>query len=221
MAFFEEESIDPEINPKLAIAVDVVVFSIIDNDLRILLVQRDFWPFNGDWSLPGGFASPKEKLEETAKRELSNQTGLKESYLEECGVVSSPGRDPRTRVVSVSYIAVVSSNNYEVPYLGEKVRLGWFSFRNLPKLVFDHADIVQGAYLQLRQRLKYSNIAWSLLPVEFTLTELQRVYEIISGAKLDKRNFRKKVFAMGMVTATEAREKNPAHRPAKLYRFQK
>ncbi|OIP24945.1 hypothetical protein AUK11_01760 [bacterium CG2_30_37_16] len=221
MPIIEEESFDPEINPKAAIAVDVVIFSVVDEELKVLLIQRDFWPFHGDWTLLGGYASPKETLEETAKRELFSQTGIENVYLEQCHVMSDPGRDSRTRVVSISFMAVINSQDYQVPYLGEKARLGWFGYKELPPLMFDHAQIIQAAYIQLRQRLKYSNIAWRLLSKEFTLTELQQVYEIISGKKLDKRNFRKKVLVVGMVIPTKKRQHNVSHRPAELFRFKK
>lgn len=221
MLHIEEESYDPEINPKLALAADVVIFSIIDASLRVLLIQRDFWPFSGGWCLPGGFASPKETLEQTATRELTEQTGITNLYLEQCSVISDPERDPRTRVVSVSFMAVADANEYELPHIGEKARLGWFSFRDLPDMIFDHNLIIRAAYIHLRQKLKYSNIAWRLLPKEFTLTLLQNVYEIISGKSLDKRNFRKKVLNMGMVIPTKKMEKNVSHRPALLYRFKK
>ncbi|HBG82124.1 TPA: NUDIX hydrolase [candidate division CPR2 bacterium] len=221
MAFIEEESYDPEINPKSAVAVDVVIFSILDNDLRVLLIQRDFWPFNGNWCLPGGFAGPKETLEETAKRELAEQTGIRNIYLEQCNVISDPGRDPRTRVISVSFMAVVAAKDYNLPDVGEKTRLEWYPFNNLPPLIFDHAQIIQGAYIQLRQRLKYSNIAWRLLPREFTLSQLQNTYEIISARELDKRNFRKKVLGFELVVSADRMESGVQHRPAQLYRFKK
>ena len=135
--------------------------------------------------------------------------------------MSDPERDPRTRVISVSFMAVADATEYEMPYIDEKARLGWFSYKNLPIMIFDQAQIVQASYLHLRQRLKYSNIAWRLLPKAFTLTELQSVYEIISGKELDKRNFRKKVLAIGMVVPTKKKETKVNHRPAQLYRFKK
>jgi len=219
MPYIEEESYDPEINPKIAVAIDLVIFSIRDNDLKVLLVQKDVWPFSGRWALPGCFASAKESLEETAKKELLAQTGIEGVVLEQSWVSSIPERDPRIRSISVSFLGMFSSDNYELPFLGEKVRLGWFSYRNLPELVFDHALIKSNAYLNLRQRLKYSNIAWCLLPTEFTLTQLQIVYEIVSGKKLDKRNFRKKIHNLELVDCTRKKQKNTSHRPALLYRF--
>jgi 8-oxo-dGTP diphosphatase len=221
MPYIEEESYDPEINPKIAVAIDMVVFSIRDNDLKVLLVQKDVWPFNGKWALPGCFSSPKESLEETAKRELFTQTGADNIVLEQSWVASSPDRDPRLRSISVSFLGMFCSDRFELPHLGDSVRLGWFSHRNLPDLSFDHGLIISNAYANLRQRLKYSNIAWCLLPREFTLTQLQTVYEIVSGKKLDKRNFRKKIHSLELLSPTKKKQKNTSHRPAELYKFKK
>jgi 8-oxo-dGTP diphosphatase len=171
------------------------------------------------WAIPGGFVKMDESLEEAAKRELQEETGVQDVYLEQLYTFGDPGRDPRTRVITVVYFALLDSERLQVRAADDAVNVGWFSVYNLPQLAFDHERILEYALNRLRGKLAYTTIAFSLLPEQFTLHELQRVYEIILHRRLDKRNFRKKILSTGILEDTGAKKMEGTHRPARLYRF--
>src|SRR5690242_7140469 len=204
-----------------AVTVDCVVFGLdLDaEDLKILLIQRSGKPFAGMWALPGGFVDMNETLEQAAKRELQEETGISRLYLEQLYTFGDPGRDPRTRVITVVYFALLDSERLQVKAGDDAADVSWFSVYHLPPLAFDHAKILQYALDRLRGKLQYTQIAFNLLPEQFTLRELQRVYEIILHRKLDKRNFRKKILSTGILEDTGAKKMEGTHRPARLYRF--
>ncbi len=201
------------------VTVDVVMMSLRQRDLQVLLVKRRSWPYEGMWAIPGGFVNIDESLEAAAKRELQEETGVQDVYLEQLYTFGDPGRDPRARVITVVYFALIDSERLQVKAADDAVDVGWFSVYNLPPLAFDHAKILQYALNRLRGKLDYTTIAFNLLPEQFTLRELQRVYEIILHRKLDKRNFRKKILATGILQDTGAKKMEGTHRPAGLYRF--
>src|SRR6516225_6140030 len=177
-----------------SVTVDVVMMSLRQRDLQVLLVKRRSWPFEGMWAIPGGFVNMNESLETAAKRELREETGVEDVYLEQLYTFGDPGRDPRTRVITVVYFALLDSERLQVQAADDAVDARWFSVYDLPPLAFDHSKILDLALTHLRGKLDYTNIAFSLLPEQFTLRELQRVYEIILHHRhLDKRNFRKKI----------------------------
>jgi 8-oxo-dGTP diphosphatase len=216
---------DPARYERPSVTVDVVIFTLIERQLHVLLVQRKRWPYEGFWAIPGGFVNMDESLEEAARRELEEETGVRDVYLEQLYTFGTPGRDPRTRVISVAYFALIGADTQTLRLSDETSDLRWFSVESLPKpLAFDHDAILEAALDRLRSKLEYTTLAFQLLPEEFTLSELQEVYECILGERLDKRNFRRKVEGApdrtlsGIVEPT-GRLRYGKGRPAELYRF--
>ncbi|HVY45785.1 MAG TPA: NUDIX domain-containing protein [Minicystis sp.] len=205
--------------PRAALAVDCAVFGLDEGDLKLLLIQRAIAPFRGGWALAGGFLRMDETLEQAAARELREETGLERVYLEQVQAFSAIGRDPRERVVSVAFFGLVKLKDHRVRAATDARDAAWFSTNDLPTLAFDHASIVEAALRRLRVRARREPIGLELLPPKFTLSELQRLYEVILERPLDKRNFRKKVLATGLVVELGEVEKDVAHRAARLYRF--
>jgi 8-oxo-dGTP diphosphatase len=210
---------DPNKYERPSVTVDVVMMSLRQGDLQVLLIKRRSWPFEGMWAIPGGFVNMYESLETAAKRELREETGVEDVYLEQLYTFGDPGRDPRTRVITVVYFALLDSERLQVRAADDAVDVSWFPVYELPALAFDHAKILQYALERLRGKLEYTTIAFSLLSEQFTLRELQRVYEIILHRRLDKRNFRKKVLSTGILDDTGAKKMEGTHRPARLYSF--
>ncbi|MEO7331417.1 MAG: NUDIX domain-containing protein [Minicystis sp.] len=204
-----------------ALAVDCVVFGLDDAGLQILLIQRDLAPFQGKWALPGGFVHLDETLDEAARRELVEETGLEKVYLEQLYTFSALDRDPRERVVTVTYYALVKLTDHRVKAATDAREAAWFAVADLPTLAFDHEEIAQRALLRLKGKVQYQPIGFELLPPRFTLTQLQRLYETVLEREIDKRNFRKKVLGMGFLEETDEVEQDVAHRAARLYRFDK
>src|SRR5579859_606689 len=202
-----------------SVTVDVVMMSLRQRDLQVLLVKRRSWPYEGMWAIPGGFVNMDESLETAARRELQEETSVQDVYLEQLYTFGDPGRDPRTRVITVVYFALLDSERLQVKAGDDAADVSWFSVYHLPPLAFDHAKILQYALDRLRGKLQYTQIAFNLLPEQFTLRELQRVYEIILHCKLDKRNFRKKILSTGILEDTGEKKMEGTHRPARLYRF--
>src|SRR5258708_5181040 len=197
---------DPSKYERPSVTVDVVMMSVRQGDLQVLLIKRRAWPYEGMWAIPGGFVNPDESLETAAKRELREETALEDVYLEQLYTFGDPGRDPRTRVITVVYFALLDSERLQVRAADDAVDVGWFPVSNLPSLAFDHEKILHYPLSRLRGKLEYTTIAFSLLPEQFTLRELQRVYEIILHRRLDKRNFRKKILATGILEDTGAKK---------------
>lgn len=205
----------------VAVSVDVVIFSLFmaEQDLRVLLVQRGVPPFEGMWALPGGFVQPNEALDAAAMRELEEETGVTSVYVEQLYTFGAPQRDPRLRVITVAHFALVPYDAVQ-PSAGSDARAtAWFSVFDLPLLAFDHRDIIEYALRRLRYKLEYTAVGFNLLPDEFTLSELQRAYEVILGERLDKRNFRRKLLSADILTETGRRTHEGEGRPAMLYRY--
>lgn len=205
--------------PRPALTVDIVVFTLRDHTLQVLLIQRAAEPYKGMWALPGGFVQMTETLETAALRELEEETGVKNAYLEQLYTYGDPQRDPRGRVVSVAYFALVPSSKTVGPEKGsDAASASWFPINALPPLAFDHADIVAYAVRRLRYKLEYSAVGFELLPDTFTLTQIQSTYEIILGEKLDKRNFRRRILGANIIEPTNDMSSGEG-RPARLYRY--
>ncbi|MGA7178309.1 MAG: NUDIX domain-containing protein [Thiobacillaceae bacterium] len=204
--------------PHPAVTADVALFTIRDERLQILLIRRGQEPFAGSWALPGGFVEPGECLEECALRELREETGVIGVYLEQLYTFGNPQRDPRERVISVAYYGLTPVPSIDPKAASDASQAAWFDVDALPTLAFDHADIIAKARERLRAKLGYSTIAFQFMPERFTLTELQTVYETLLGETLDKRNFRKRILALGLVKATGDERRDGKHRPAALYR---
>jgi len=205
--------------PHPAVTVDVVIFTIRDEELKLLLIRRAGEPYRGKWALPGGFVRLDEDLEAAARRELEEETGVTGVYLEQLYTFGHPERDPRERVITIAYYALIPSDKVRLQAATDAEAVGWFGLGELTSLAFDHDDIVAMAHQRLVAKLDYSTIAFQFLPETFTLTELQRVYEIILREALDKRNFRKWVLALDQIEETGDLHRDSACRPAKLYRM--
>lgn len=204
--------------PHPAVTVDVVIFTIRGDELKVLLVRRAADPCLGSWALPGGFVEIDEDLEQGASRKLAEETGVIGVYLEQLYTFGEPDRDPRERVITVAYYALVPSDKLRIRAATDAEAVGWFGMDELPELAFDHAEILAAARTRLVAKLDYSTIAFQFMPAKFTLSELQKVYEIILSEPVDKRNFRKRVLAFEQIEETGAKRRDGAHRPAKLYR---
>ena len=205
--------------PRPALTVDCVVFGLDENDLKVLLIERGIEPFIGKWALPGGFVTPEESLEDAAKRELKEETGVDNVFLEQLYTVGDVGRDPRERVITVCYYALVNLQEYNVEASTDASNAAWFEVDDLPELAFDHNMILDMALKRLQSKIRYEPIGFELLPKKFTLTQLQQLYEKIIGEKQDKRNFRKKLQKMGILVALDEIQKDVAHRAARYYSF--
>lgn len=213
------QSEETYVNP--AVTVDAIVFTIRQEQLQVALIKRGIEPFKGSWAIPGGFVRIAESLEDAVKRELHEEVGADGVYLEQLYTFGDPERDPRGRVITVAYFALVSADNlHELTASTDAAEAQWFALHDLPPLAFDHPKILAAAVERLRAKLEYSTIAYALLPKAFSLTQLQRVYEIILDRPLDKRNFRKKILSTDLLEETAERS-GGAHRPATLYVFKK
>ena len=205
--------------PRPAVTVDLVILTIAGNELKVLLIRRSVEPFRNCWALPGGFVDMSESLQEAATRELKEEAGVENVYLEQLYTFGNPSRDPRGRVISVVYFALVDAERQHVAAASDGKVAAWHSVFNPPRLAFDHAEVLKYAVERLRNKLEWTTVGYELLPRRFTLSQLQRVYEIILERRIDKRNFRKKVLAQGQLRELEETRKDGAHRPAKLYSF--
>jgi len=203
------------------VTVDLVVFTVSDDALKVMLVRRAETPYSGYWSLPGGFLKLSESLEDAALRVLREKTGVENVYLEQLYTFGAPDRDPRARVITVAYFALIPWKQLDQPESQKIAGITWHPVDNLPKLAFDHQDILNYAVHRLRAKVSYSNIVYGLMPKQFRLSELQRMYEIIINDTLDKRNFRKRMLATDLLQETGKKDLHGAHRPAKLYQFKK
>jgi ADP-ribose pyrophosphatase YjhB (NUDIX family) len=207
--------------PQPSVTVDLVIFTIAEDDLKVLLIRRGQEPFKGRWALPGGFVEIDESLERAAARELKEEVGVTNVYLEQLYTFGEPKRDPRGRVISVSYFALVDAERQRIVAASDAAEAQWYSVFDAPKLAFDHAKILDCAVWRLRNKIEWTTVGYELLPKKFTLSELQRVYEIILQRPVDKRNFRKKILAQGQIIELNESRSDVAHRPARLYSFRK
>jgi 8-oxo-dGTP diphosphatase len=208
--------------PRPGLAVDAAVFGFDDQDLKILLIQRAIEPFKGKWALPGGFVRMEESLEDAVRRELGEETGLAEVFLEQLYTFGRVNRDPRGRIVSVAYFALVKLADHQVRAATDARNAAWFALSDVPPLAFDHAEILEVAHRRLQAKVRYQPIGFELLPRAFTLSQLQHLYETILERPLDKRNFRKKILSLGggeLLKETGELEQDVSHRAARLFSF--
>jgi 8-oxo-dGTP diphosphatase len=205
-------------HPRPSVTTDVIIFTLRGGDLQVLLIRRKRPPFQGVWAIPGGFVGIDESLEEAALRELEEEAGVRDVYLEQLYTFGDPGRDPRGRTITVAYFALVPATDID-PHAGtDAAEARWWSVHHLPPLAFDHAEILAYALQRLRYKLEYTAVGFELLPEPFTLSELQAAYEVILGETLDKRNFRRKILSADVIEEAGAYRTGEG-RPAKLYRF--
>ena len=204
--------------PHPAVTVDIVIFTLRADELKVLLIKRALSPFQGEWALPGGFVDLDESLDAAARRELEEETGVAGVYLEQLYTFGTPDRDPRERVITIAYYALIPSDRIVLQAATDAEGVSWFGLEELPELAFDHSEILGIAHERLVAKLDYSTIAFQFMPQAFSLSELQQVYEVIFRASVDKRNFRKRILALNLIEPTGAEKREGAHRPAKLYR---
>lgn len=205
-------------NPKFYVGIDCIIFGFDKGELNLLLLKRNFEPAMGKWSLMGGFIQENESADDAAKRVLSELTGLENVYMEQIGAFGAVNRDPGERVISLAYYALVNVNEYDHE-LVEQHNAHWVNINELPELIFDHAEMVERARLQMKQKASRAPIGFNLLPELFTLPQLQSLYEAIYGEVMDKRNFRKRIAEMGFIEKTEMKDKTGSKRGAFLYKF--
>jgi 8-oxo-dGTP diphosphatase len=196
----------------------MVIFTVVEEELRALLIHRSGEPYGGLWAIPGGLLRPGEPLIDAATRKLVDETGVKDVFLEQLYTFNDLDDVTPGGALAIVYFALVDSQRAR---LAERPdwQPAWFSMRDLPKLAFRNETVLDYALERLRNKLEYTNVAYSLLPSSFTLSQLQSVYESINGHALDKRNFRKRMLSLGIIEATGERKAEKAGRPAQLYRF--
>jgi len=202
------------------VAVDVVVYTLHRRRLEALLVEVKEGPFAGKWAFPGGLIGAEESLDQAAEREIYERTGVKNGYLEQLYTFGKPERDPTTRAVSVSYLALAPFDGVQLHPASKYADIRWFRADRLPRLAYDHDQVGRLALQRLRSKLQYTNIVYSLMPSQFTLGELQEVYETILQRRLDRRNFRKRILALGLLKQLKKKRRG-THRPASLFAFMK
>jgi 8-oxo-dGTP diphosphatase len=205
--------------PHPAVTVDCIIFALHDNDLKVLLIQRKTDPYREKWALPGGFVEINESIEEAAKRELFEETGVKNVFLEQLYTFGEPKRDPRERVITVAYYSLVKLDEHTIRAASDALNACWFPIHKLPPLAFDHEKIMAIATKRLQGKVLYAPVVFELLPVKFKLPQLQKLYEIILERTLDKRNFRKKILSTGILTPINEFDNSEQRRPAQLYQF--
>lgn len=203
--------------PHPAVTTDCVIFGFDGVDLKVLLVERGLDPYKGRWAFPGGFLKPEESAEEGALRELKEETGLENAYIEQFHTYSAPNRDPRERVITIAYLALVKIQ--DVKGGDDAADAQWFSVKNVPQLAFDHDLILRDALRRLRERIHFHPIGYDLLPEKFTIKELQALYEAILGIQFDRRNFAKKMLHLDILTQLDETVWPTPKREANLYSF--
>ena len=203
--------------PHPAVATDCVIFGFDGVSIKVLLIQRGIEPYKDHWALPGGFVGIDESAEECARRELQEETGLTGVSVEQFHAFSDVNRDPRERVISIAYYALVKLSG--VRGGDDASEAQWFSYDDVPSLAFDHDRILRMALRHLRDRICFEPVGFDLLPEVFTMTELQRLYEAILGVKFDRRNFYNKMLKLGILTEAEPRPERASRRLPSKYRF--
>lgn len=209
---------DYEQHDRILVALDCIIFGFDRQDLKLLLIKRNFEPEMGKWSLMGGFLKKHEGLDNAASRILEELTGLKNIYLEQLNAFGAVGRDPVDRTVSVAYYALIDIHKHDEE-LVKKYDAQWFPMDEIPDLIFDHNDMVRSALKRLRYKASFQPVGFELLPAKFTLPELQQLYEAIYDTPIDKRNFRRRILSMDILINTGEKQKNHSRKGAFLYTF--
>lgn len=203
---------------KFHVAIDCIILAFQRGEMKLLLQQRDFEPHKGTWSLMGGFVEENESLDDAAKRILAELTGLKSVFMQQVNAFGSVNRDSEARVISIAYYALLNLDKYN-PELNRRNNAYWENVNNLPKLLFDHEEMVTQALSILRNKISIDPLGFNLLPQLFTLSQLQSLHEAVLGEPIDKRNFRKRINEMHFIEKTELIDKTGSKRGAYLYRF--
>lgn len=208
----------------IKVAVDAIVFGYSKNEgVSVLLIKRKYPPFKDSWAIPGGFIMEEESLEEAVMRELSEETGIKVNYLEQLYTFGAPRRDPRQRIISIAYFALVKSSMFQqLKASTDATEAQWFNINKLPALAFDHKEILQTAIERIRAKIRYQPIGFELLDKKFPFADLERLYTTLLDRDIDRRNFTKKILSLGLLEDTgELAAVTGAGRPSKVYQFNK
>jgi 8-oxo-dGTP diphosphatase len=208
----------------IQVAVDAIVFGYSKRDgVSVLLIKRKYPPFKNNWAIPGGFILENETLEEAVKRELLEETGITVHYLEQLYTFGAPERDPRHRIISIAYFALVNSSRFQqLKASTDAEEAQWFSINRLPPLAFDHKQILQVAIERVRAKIRYQPIGFELLDKKFPFADLEKLYTVLLDRDIDRRNFTKKIMSLGLLEDTgELAASAGAGRPSKVYRFNK
>jgi 8-oxo-dGTP diphosphatase len=205
---------------KPSVTVDIVIFTIKDKKLKVLLIKRALEPFKGKWALPGGFVRIHESIEDAAKRELQEETGVKDVYLEQLYSFGDPKRDPRGRVITIAYMALINSDEIKLVANTDAIETEWFEISKVPNLAFDHKKILDYSLKRLRWKFEYTTVAFSLLKDKFAISEIQKLYEIVFNKEFDKRNFTKKILSLDILKE-EGINNDVSYRPPMLYSLKK
>lgn len=207
--------------PRPAVTTDCVIFGFDEGELKVLLIERGIEPYIGEWALPGGFLNMDEDAEDCSRRILKKETGLENIFLEQLYTFSSVERDPRYRVISITHYALVRRLDYNAIAGLDTTTVRWFELSEVPKLAFDHKEILDKAIERLKGKIKYQPIGFELLPEKFTMPDLHRLYETVLQESLDRRNFRKKMLSFDLLIDTGEVQRGAQNRAPKLYCFDK
>ncbi len=207
-----------DLEDKVLLAVDCIIFGFDEEDLKILLIKRDFEPQKGNWSLMGGFLQKKENLDQAANRILYHLTGINDIYLEQLYTFSEVDRDPAERTISTAYYALINAKDHE-NVLSSDFSAKWFSISDFPDLIFDHPEMIEKAMKRLRRRVSTKPIGFELLPEKFTMRQLQKLYEAILGTPLDKRNFINKINSLDILVKLDEKDMSSSRKGSYLYKF--
>lgn len=207
--------------PRPAVTTDCVIFGFDEGELKVLLIERGIEPYLGKWALPGGFLNMDEDAEACARRILKKETGLDNLFIEQLYTFSAVNRDPRYRVISIGYYALVKRSDYNAIAGLDTTTVGWFRLNEIPELAFDHHTILNAAKMRLKGKIKYQPIGFELLPERFTMPDLHRLYETVLQESLDRRNFRKKMLSFNILVDTGEVQRGAQNRAPKLYCFDK
>jgi 8-oxo-dGTP diphosphatase len=207
--------------PRPAVTADCIIFGFDAGELKVLLIERGIEPFKGRWAIPGGFLRLEESADDCAKRELFEETGLENVFMEQLYTFSDPARDPRGHVVTIAYYALVKLSDYTINAGDDAKNAKWFGISQVPTLAFDHDRILRVALNRLRGKIRYQPIGFELLPERFTLPDLQTLYESILEVKIDRRNFRRKIDSTGLIIDHNESVKGVPHKGAKYFSFDK
>lgn len=203
----------------ITVSIDSVVFGYANESLNVLLIKREKEPFKGKWSIPGGLLNERSTAIEEASRVLKTKAGFQIEFLEQLFTFDEVKRDSRSRTISIAYFALVNPDYYQISVDQKSHDSQWFNLNDLPQLAFDHVEIIKTAITRLQGKIVYQPIGFELLSEEFTLSELQNLYEVVLGNELDKRNFRKKIISTGIVRATGKKKTGMRNRQPELYKF--
>jgi len=204
----------------IKVSVDAVVFGYsLEEGIQVLLIKRRYEPFKKSWALPGGLVGNDESLEAAVRRELREEAGMKLSYLEQLYSFGEPQRDPRNRVISIAYFGLVRPGDHQLSAQTDAEDAAWFNIKHMPKLAFDHKQIIDAAIKRLQGKIVYEPVGFELLDKEFPFSDLEKLYQVLLDNDLDRRNFKKRIMALGFLEEVNRTLQRGAGRPAQLYRF--